>query len=377
MSRFREIAAELNALPGKVFVVATGAGATFGEFFVVPGASKTLLGFFVPYDQHFFDEFAGKPDSYASPDAARKLAVAAYYKAKICKKQDSSEFVYGIGAACSIATTPERAGRQHKIHVALHGEGFTEVWDLILDQGLSREEEETAVRNLILEAVCRAKGVTYTSNAFQLRGVVSFNCDIAQATISEEGLVEEGDPPFLQLYHASFPNPPCLEQGARVVLFPGSFNPFHEGHQAMYDLATQILGQKPLPELSVRNADKPPLDYMSLNERVEGLQHTGVVLTRASKMIDKVRLFRKWGVSAVTFVVGADTWQRILDPRFLEPGELEEFAETDTKFLVFGRGDASIMATSDLRNLMIESEKARSFNRPVSSTSIRKEKLRG
>ena len=42
-------------------------------------------------------------------------------------------------------------------------------------------------------------------------------------------------------------------------ILSGSFNPLHEGHEEMAQASSRMLGKPVVYELSVANADKPPL----------------------------------------------------------------------------------------------------------------------
>jgi hypothetical protein len=96
-----EIVKAINASPYKAFVTTTGGGTRFiGDFLEFGGGSATILGFYVPYSESLFDEFiGGKPIKYASPEAARALAMASYQKAKIIAGPDNA---IGIGCTASL-----------------------------------------------------------------------------------------------------------------------------------------------------------------------------------------------------------------------------------------------------------------------------------
>ncbi len=65
-------------------------------------------------------------------------------------------------------------------------------------------------------------------------------------------------------------------------------------------------------EISVRNVDKPPLDYLEIGQRVAQIPADEEVwLTRAATFDEKSRLF-----PGATFIVGVDTLQRIVEPRY-------------------------------------------------------------
>lgn len=95
------------------------------------------------------------------------------------------------------------------------------------------------------------------------------------------------------------------DRNCRKLIMPGSFNPLHVGHVTMLETAKQFLavkGQFDIAsfEISVFNADKPPIADAALLDRLT--QFAGrwnCVLTNAPTFIEKARLLPN-----STFVLG-------------------------------------------------------------------------
>ena len=129
--------------------------------------------------------------------------------------------------------------------------------------------------------------------------------------------------------------PQVTESGP--ILFPGAFNPLHDGHRKMADLATERCGQPICYELSIVNVDKPPLAEAEIRRRLTQFGAATVLVTRAATFVEKARLFPR-----AQFVVGADTAMRLGDERFYTSRDARDEAisalsEKGCRFLVFGR----------------------------------------
>ena len=128
-----------------------------------------------------------------------------------------------------------------------------------------------------------------------------------------------------------------------AVLFPGSFNPLHEGHVSLARVAEELRQQPVAFELSVTNVDKPPLASETVKQRLTQFAwNSPVELTRAPTFVEKARLF-----PGATFVVGADTAERLFVPHYYGGDEdlmhraIEEIANSGSSFLVAVRLDAA------------------------------------
>lgn len=366
----KEYIKRINNSGAQIYCAITGGGQTFiGEYMRVSGASKSIVGVNVPYRQSAFDDFIQFKglESYSSSIAARRLAVAAYNKS--VKYGSDSKHALGLGVTCSLAHDGERQGRQHKINIAIHTYNKTAYVEYFLVQGRTREQEELLAANLILRFLANylidikeslSCGLFwndtfsyYNTTNKDYVSLINGETDIFLSNVEE-----------------------VIKDSNTLIIYPGSFNPYHYGHSSICSLAQEILGQRPILEISIHNVDKPRLDYIEIEEKVSSLFSHPYFLTKASTIVEKTLLFKKhYPDKSIVFVVGADTWERLWDAKYgYSPETIVELMNRNSvKFLVFPRTGSSI--SGEHNELMIEDKRLNSFNQDISSSQLRKAKL--
>ena len=177
----------------------------------------------------------------------------------------------------------------------------------------------------------------------------------------------------------------AVNEPVKAGVLPGSFSPLHQGHERLAQVASEMLGEQVVLEISVINVDKPPLDEQEVRRRICPIQGRWcVVLTRAPTFREKAALF-----PGCTFVAGWDTAVRLVDPRYHGGKEaavqaaLGEIRASGCRFLVAGRFHDGAFRT--LADIAIPREFADLFEPipesrlrfDISSTDLRTAKPRG
>jgi len=130
------------------------------------------------------------------------------------------------------------------------------------------------------------------------------------------------------------------------VVLAGSFNPLHDGHRKMLEVASKVTGKPACYEISILNVDKPILPRIELEKRIPPIIADGssLIVTGAPRFTEKSSL-----LPGATFVIGFDTYIRLMDKRYYpdhEAGDhssvensLDLIHENGCKFIVAGRVD--------------------------------------
>jgi hypothetical protein len=392
------LVAEFHAAPIKAVLAITGGGSrAIGQLLEVPGGSRTVLEAVVPYSAAAIEDLLrAKPEQFCSARTARAMAVAAFERAmKLTRTQElrdnqpaadpsqpaiSASELVGIGCTASLASNRPKRG-PHRIHVAWQRLSATATHSIELVKGRrNREEEEQLAARMILNAAADAAGISDRSAIGNSADepISTERTDAPPAwrnlllgTIAavrhEGGSIETADSA-----------PPEAQQGRRAI-FPGAFNPLHDGHRHMAELAAEALRMPVEFEISIENVDKPPLDFTEMNGRLSQFTAGQTVwFTRAGTFDRKAALFPN-----STFIVGADTIRRIADPRYYgnEPlaaaAAIESLERHGARFLVFSRlvgqrfeSLACLELPAALR-LLCEEVPAEHFRQDISSTLLR------
>jgi nicotinic acid mononucleotide adenylyltransferase/nicotinamide mononucleotide (NMN) deamidase PncC len=354
------------AAPQTVVVVTGGGSSAISDLLAIPGGSRSLLEAVVPYSEAALTDWLGRaPEHFCSEETA--LAMAAVARQRACRLLFAQEPVnaggqsnehapettvtsraVGISCTASLVSDKPKKG-PHRCHVAAQTASRSASYSLVLEKGVrNRFSEDRIVGQLILLALAEATGIADAPEP-ELRA--------GEAVVRHEAIA---DPLLIELLsgqrslvwsvansNAGVPADSAGNADSCIIseltrppvgVLCGSFHPLHDGHLQLRAVAERILNGPVYYEISVRNVDKPPLDFLSINRRRRQFTDVPLALTTAPTFAEKSKV-----LSAVTFVVGADTAERIVQAKYYGGGyeatrqALSRVRAAGCRFLVAGR----------------------------------------
>jgi nicotinic acid mononucleotide adenylyltransferase len=338
---WQQLISTLHASGRKAALAITGGGSgAVGELLRVPGGSRLLIEAQVPYDALALATFLGfAPAQACSSDTA--IAMARTVRARAARLVPAGTDLVGLGATAALVSDRPRKG-EHRFHIAFANSAGSAHCTCVMAKGRrDRAAEEDLVSRAIVLWLARACGIAAPSP----RSLIDADEHYAETVVAPGAAVDTID----QLLAGELDRVTVQPDGQIMlsapqpfVLFPGSFNPMHEGHVLLARVAEELRQQPLAFEISVTNVDKPPLPGETVRHRLAQFAwRSPVELTRAPTFLDKSRLFPR-----TTFVIGADTAERLVAPKYYGDDELrmhvalEEIANSGSSFLVAVRIDA-------------------------------------
>jgi len=301
----------------------------------VPGGSRSVLEVVVPYEERSLESFLGHtPVSCCSAETARLMAGRALERARWLAP---GQAVAGIACTASLRSERPKHG-DHRFHLAIQTSHHTWTYSLTLTKDARQREEEESILDLVfLNALAEAFHLAERVDVPLLPGE-TLQCQ----TQASSDLLSALCAGHLRAVFVNLDGRLCADGPHPRLLLPGSFNPVHTGHWSLAEAASRRTGLAGVFELSVLNADKPALAAEEVRRRLASFVGAAPLwLTRAPTFVAKAELF-----PGVHFVVGVDTAERIVQPRFYggSAAQLDRamtvLRSRHCRFLVAGRVNA-------------------------------------
>ena len=357
-----------------LYIAAAGAASQLQSYaFSVPGASAYLVGCTFPYSTHDFDAFVGySPKSYASAEGARALAIAAYIRAKADCAHDLTKKpkkAIGLGLSCAVTAFRPRKGKNKVYGCVISDDGCYEVYKELKkteDPDLAMEAriyDDLAADKVGLNLLCKVWGLEVNDDTITT---------LDDLTLMSDLLTRPLFLPNGQRRHA----PEIKEAQGKIILYPGSFNPAHEGHRRTAELAVSDtyfgMHSEVVPYITIDPPHKDTITPVDLLTRIAYLQiqmpEHKVLVSRGDPMyVDKAA---RW--PGVTMLLGSDSLDRMLDPKygFTMESLSKHFAASKTFMIIVSRNGGVF---NPAHRMVCPMEWIGSpENKNISSTQIRK-----
>ncbi|KAG6474082.1 hypothetical protein ZIOFF_068006 [Zingiber officinale] len=283
-----------------VIYLSGGASQALGWLMSMPGASNTVLEVVVPYSRKSMIQLLGKtPTQFASLQTAEEMALSAYNRAlklsravasfhlfslegsttMVWKKSGSCNIdiepgclpVLGVGFTGSLATTYSKHG-DHR---------FSPLVKMPLPLfPLSDGSRHLSTLVHLLTYIFLLHFASAISNACKVPATIKSELYESEIASEYEMRINEDEELQQVIDGILYQNASTSD---RMIILSGSFNPLHDGHLRLLEIASSICGNGfPCFEISAVNADKPPLSVVEIKRRIEQFRKEESVMATAT-----------------------------------------------------------------------------------------------
>src|SRR6187397_770387 len=223
---WQQLISALHASGRKAALAITGGGSgAVGELLRVPGGSRLLVEAQVPYDALALAAFLGfAPAQACSADTA--MAMARSVRARAARLAPAATDLVGLGATAALVSDRPRKG-EHRFHIAFaNAAGVAHCTGVLAKGRRDRAGEEDLVARAIVLWLARACGVAAPSP----RSLFEADEPYAERAVAAGDTIDQLLAGDVDRVTVQPDGQTMLAAAQPVVLFPGSFNPMHEGH---------------------------------------------------------------------------------------------------------------------------------------------------
>src|SRR5437868_11146303 len=284
---WQQLIAGLKASGRKAALAITGGGSgAIAELLRVPGGSRLLIEAQIPYDAQALARLLSfAPAQACSAETAIAMARTARARAAslaLANSEGGTELVQrdlvGLGATAALVSDRPRKG-EHRFHIAFaNASGIAHCTCVLAKGRRDRAAEEDLVSRAIVLWLARGCGIAAASP----RSLIDADEHYVETAAAAEDTIDRLLAGELDRVTVQPDGQMMLSAPQPLVLFPGSFNPLHEGHLLLARVAEEHRQQPLAFEISVTNLDKPPLAGEMVRHRLAQFAwKSRVELTRA------------------------------------------------------------------------------------------------
>src|SRR4051794_20124230 len=244
---WQQLISALHGSGRKAALAITGGGSgAVGELLRVPGGSRLLIEAQIPYDEQALAAFLGFAPAQAC-SAETAIAMAQSARARAAKLASAGTDLVGLGATAALVSDRPRKG-EHRFHIACaNAAGIAHCTCVMAKGRRDRAAEEDLVSRAIVLWLARACGIAAPSP----RSLIDADEHYTETVIAAVDTVDQLLAGALDRVTVQPDGQMMLSAPPPSVLFPGSFNPMHEGHVLLARVAEELRQQPLAFEISV------------------------------------------------------------------------------------------------------------------------------